>query len=570
MNIVDKINNIAGKEIKNEPYMLQGFVPGKAQQEVMCFGLGMKEDTHARLLWTIIAGADSSIQTIKTMIDGGYGRLTFGKGVKGDNKLNFEEFFTFYSEKGKYTTFPMNLGNKKAVAIIHEKLLEKEYVLSFDSAATDICELLKERFGLPMLDEWKEKIYKRILREKFITEIPVYYDENLFSKPVSLIKFKSELCEEEVDNVLSSMIQAKELCFPIEGNGEALERIPEDLSAYIESFSVSMLEKLSVELTPLHNPIEDETCKTFEKYPLELFPAQAHVATALSKFLLNQNAVLLQGKTSTGKTKMMTAIADALAFYQGKSGYRAIVYVPPSLTSKWAEKEIFSLIPHAEVHTIKRTEELIKWHNTWVNTGKPKAKKPTFFVVSFTTMRSGAAIEPVVQFMHKQTSVRKKESIEPYKYGWYCPTCMQAHQITESMDEFIDSDGTTKKNEKKRMMAYEEFGTSRRIDSAKKLTNAFCSECEESLWQHKVINRYGSFKEWANYERELSIAINSGEKFKVKEVQSNQPELRKNNRYPRRIATIDYIRRKMKNVFDIAIVDEVHECVTRFYISVYQ
>src|SRR5690606_1192197 len=142
----------------------------------------------------------------------------------------------------------------------------------------------------------------------------------------------------------------------------------------------------SNEIKPTHDPMSDEAYPYFDEYERPLFPVQAHVATAIAKRLKEQKALLLQGEMSTGKSAMLTAIADAFNKEKRRKGVFACLMVPPSLTKKWPE-EIREVIPNAKVHVITKTEQLIRYHTEWTNAGRRKPRKPTFFVISFTTMR---------------------------------------------------------------------------------------------------------------------------------------------------------------------------------------
>lgn len=260
---------------------------------------------------------------------------------------------------------------------------------------------------------------------------------------------------------------------------------------------------------------------------------------------------------------MMTAIADAYHHMRGKEGYFACLMVPPSLTDKWSTQEIYDLLPDpkAKVIHIKDSSDMIHFHQKWVKDGRKKPEVPTFLVVSFTTMRSGTAIEPIVDFQYKKT---KKQSTltdqKPYRFGYYCPDCGHAHQVIESQNNEIDENGKDKVIVEKRIMLEDEFGTGRRLANSSKPANAFCSECGASLWSQKAPTRFSSFKEWVNeMEKPLMAAIEAGDKLGIKRIQKEQKPIKKQVGKPRKVATIDYIRRKMKNFFDICIVDEVHE-----------
>src|SRR5690606_9244831 len=110
-----------------------------------------------------------------------------------------------------------------------------------------------------------------------------------------------------------------------------------------------------------------------------------------------------------------------------------------------------------------------------------------------------------------------------------------------------------------RDMGLSEFGTTRRLNSGTNPANAFCYSCGDSLWTKKVVNRYSGFKEWSSHEKKIIHAIHQSNPGYLNHLQENQKEIGKATGLPRRVAAIEYIRRKMKNFFDMSIVDEVHE-----------
>ncbi len=260
----------------------------------------------------------------------------------------------------------------------------------------------------------------------------------------------------------------------------------------------------------------------------------------------------------TGKTTMLVGLSDAYHKEKGKKGYFACVMVPPSLTKKWPE-EIKEIIPDANVLVINNTSELIEYHVKWTNAGRPKPLKPTYFVISFTTMRGDCAINPVTDFIKIKTEKQTLANEQPYRYGYYCPDCGNAHQVVESSDVKVNEKGEEEIVRNKRSMGPGEFGETRRIHNAQKPANAFCSECGSSLWTKDVLTRYSSFGEWAKHEKKLSNALVDGNQPLAKNIQNNQPDVPKATGRPRRIATVEYIRRRMNNFFDIALVDEIHE-----------
>lgn len=174
-------------------------------------------------------------------------------------------------------------------------------------------------------------------------------------------------------------------------------------------------------------------------------------------------------------------------------------------------------------------------------------------------MRGDCATVPAVQFQYKKTKKQRLEESLPYRFGFYCPSCGKPQQVIESTQVEIDENGEEKEIHTKRTMNKEEFGESRRIHNAQKPANAFCSECGESLWTKKVPTRYSSFKDWSQFDTKISHALQDQNKKLMEHIINTQPEIPKHVGNPRRIATVEYIRRKMRWFFDILICDEIHE-----------
>lgn len=551
-------------EKENEPKMIEVYLE-QAYQNAFVYACAVEPvernwESH-KLLLAIIAGADSTVQAIKAAIDIGSAGLTFGYGEKNLTDYRFHREFGIYAEKGKYEKFPMTVNsNRKALAIVHDDLLQNgKYILSFEDPAEDLRQLLGGgRFGLHILPEWKDIIFHEFLRRGVIEEMNFYYDRTLFPQGFSIFKlnFGEDTAEQEADGIISEMIKAGKLPFPNKGSGCALEEIT-DLTSYMERFVDDLIGKVSEKVEPIHDPMKQSHHPKIDTFKRTFFPVQAHVSTAVAKLLRRQKSVLIQGEMSTGKTSMMTAIPDILADMKGKKGYFACVLCPPNLTSKWPE-EILEILPHADVRVIDNYSQLIKFHSDWLESGRPKPKRPTFLVISYTTMRGDSAIVPAVSFKYIKTKKQREEGRNPYRHGFICPCCGKPHQIIESVSVEMDDNGEEIENIQKRVMTENEWGNSRRLHNGQKPANAFCSECGESLWTKRVPTRYHSFKEWAAFERKFTHAIRDGNHRLAQHLATSQPDIPKVVGMPRRVAAIEYIRRKMKNFFDVSIIDEIH------------
>ncbi|MCM3358108.1 DEAD/DEAH box helicase [Psychrobacillus sp. MER TA 171] len=548
------------QETEDNPKMLQVFLK-EAYHEVLCYGLASLEGNKGqgeKLLFTIISGSDSALQSIKASIDIGSRGISFGNGEKTNTNYLFKREKYLFSEKGKYEMYPMTLSRtRKALAIVHESILNNSgYVLSIGgNPANDIAQLLGgSQFGLHILPEWKETVLHELIQSKHLIKHEIYYDGELFQEGVDL--FSLDLTEEAADQFIERLLIEKKIVFPRQGDGKKVEET-EELTTYLLNYNEAMVKKLSESVTPTHNPLEHNSLEHFSSFPRELFPVQGHSSTAVVKRLKEQKAVIIQGEMSTGKSAMMTAISEGYHHSIGMRGYHVCLMCPPSLTSKWPS-EIREILPHAKIFVIDKADKLIAYHREWVAKGRQKPLVPTFFVISFTAMRGDSKIAPAVKYQHKVTAIQKAAN-SSYKKGIYCSNCGKPHQTIEAVISRINADGFEVEEKLTHNMTAEEFGESRRIQNGVKPANAFCSHCGDSLWTRRVPQRFSSFKEWTAHEKRISHAIKQKNPKLYKQIQSELPEHPKATGLPRRIATIEYIRRKMKGWFHMAIVDEVHE-----------
>lgn len=550
----------------DSPAMLQ-VLTDNAYHEVFVFALAVERKPDKRkydsdkLLMTIFAGADSAIQSIKGSIDVGSQGLRFGFGEKGLSKYDFNSKLTIGAEKGKYSKLNIALphGIPNAIGIAHEDVSNStRYILSDNGKPADvIAQLMGSAFNLFLLDEWKEPVFKELERLGYIKEHDIYVDRT--ACPL-LQMYSIDLTEEAADAFISDSIKKGLIKFPVDGTGEGVEAINE-LGEYMPVFSPSMGAKMADQLIPVHNPAEEQSFECFNTFARPLFPVQAHASTAIAKKLSSKStdAIILQGEMSTGKSTMMVAAAHGYAEMKKMHGYFTALICPPSLTVKWP-KEIKAVIPHAEVHVIKKTEEFICYHQEWEQAGRPKPTKPVFFIFSFTTLRNDSAIRPAVEYVKKRTETSKEKQTAPYRDGIYCTDCGKPHQTIEATSYEIVNDREVEKH-KTHNMTDKEFGTTRRVGkSSTNPPNSACYYCGSPLWTKKVGRRYSNFADWAKrYEKPLTNAIKCNDRAEMMELHLNQPEYPNSNSMPRRIAAAEYIRRKVKNFINILIVDEVHE-----------
>ncbi|PHA57752.1 hypothetical protein COF07_11545 [Bacillus wiedmannii] len=533
------------------PAMLQ-LETGTASHSAFCFAMAVNHNNQMQ--FAVLGANDSTLKSFRAAISMGTSRLYFGEGQKEElhyvlgKKMNV-------NSKGQFEFINTQTVNRKKAIIAFSKELEEKYIVAIDEAPEMQVRdfLMAPPYGLPILEEWAKPIYEEMLTRNLLQPLNVYFDRNEFtSLSIAQVALKEEDCKE----FLSEMIRTGKCQFPQEGTGEKINEI-NDLNEYLLEYSPVMLDKVTKLDEPLHQPMKEQALSHFDTYQRPLFPVQAHVATGAAKALQVQKGIIIQGEMSSGKSAIMTATVDGYFHLIEQKGYRTCVFVPPTLTEKWAKEEIRHLIPDAEVHLIKRTEDLIRIHQSWIQAGRPKPEKPTFFVISFTTMRGDSIKQMPLPYKQIALSKKSEEEVQRYyKNGYYCPDCGAKLRKKTSSIMVHQANG-----EQKEVCQYKDF-TGSDLDS-KTNKNSVCADCNSNIWSPKVKTKYASFKDWTKYENKLVQAIKEGNKPLQKQLELENRvkpyDAKQTGRAYRKVATVEYIRRKMKHFFDALIVDEVHE-----------
>ncbi|MBE7127634.1 hypothetical protein [Bacillus mycoides] len=533
------------------PAMLQ-LETATASHSAFCFAMAV--NPHHQMQFAVLGGNDSTLKSFRAAISMGTRRMYFGEGQKEDLHYALGKKVNVIST-GQFEFINTQTANRKKAVIAFSKELEEKYIVAIDEAPEMQVRdfLMAPPYGLPILEEWAKPIYEEMLTRNLLQSLDVYFDKNEFSSlSIAQVLLKEEDCKE----FLSEMIRSGKCQFPQEGTGEKINEI-NDLNEYLLEYSPVMLDKVTKLDEPLHQPMKDQALSHFDTYERPLFPVQAHVATGAAKALQVQKGIIIQGEMSTGKSAFMTAAVDGYFHLKGQKGYRTCVFVPPTLTEKWAKEEIRHLLPDAEIYLIKRTEDLIRIHQSWIQAGRPKPQKPTFFVISFTTMRGDSIKQMPLPYKQIALSKKSEEEVQRYyKNGYYCSDCGAKLRKKTSSMMVQKANG-----EQQEVCQYKDFTVSDLESKTNK--NSECADCQSPIWSPKVKTKYASFRDWTKYENKLVQAIKEGNKPLQKQLELENRvkpyDAKHTGRAYRKVATVEYIRRKMKHFFDALIVDEVHE-----------
>lgn len=260
----------------------------------------------------------------------------------------------------------------------------------------------------------------------------------------------------------------------------------------------------------------------------------------------------------------MTAITHAYHKSIGKDGYHAVIMCPPTLNIQWCE-EIEKLIPNAKIHLVQKTEQIIEYHKNWCLSGRQKPKVPTFFVFGFKTMCLTHALE----CNRVKGYVKNKDSKTITKrQANCCPDCgEQLLKQTKKSRQLLDENG----------VVFTEYEYKELTDSELRrptTENIRCVKCGGIVFAPMVPTKRLSFNEWIREVADpLSVALKNGDRFTAKSILDSEGEKKRENWIKLgkketmnkkgavlyKLSSIEYISKQMKNFFDMAIVDEVHE-----------
>jgi len=186
---------------------------------------------------------------------------------------------------------------------------------------------------------------------------------------------------------------------------------PTNLDQYMDQYATLLAQQAQQRSKPLHTPGKDAPVDLSHllRKPLE---AQQHVITAICKAWEREKGIMVSGEMGCGKSYMAIAAAD----YFGRHEYRAIVMVPPHLTTKW-EREIRCTLPKVDVYQIRSYRDVANLNPLYKSVG------PEWYIVSQTRAKLGTSWAPVLKRGHW---------LNGKKYGFYvCPDCQTPIEVKQ-------------------------------------------------------------------------------------------------------------------------------------------
>lgn len=272
---------------------------------------------------------------------------------------------------------------------------------------------------------------------------------------------------------------------------------PLSLKTFLDRYGEDMADKVTSDLKVVHDPstTEPEIEKTLKDLKKKPFPSQAEIIKGSYKSLISGNkAVYTVCEMGTGKTLM--AIAIGYLLHKLNHIKRILIICPPHLVSKWI-KEVKDSLPVVKVHNLNHKNVITRLDQI------RKSPAPTtleLYVIGRERAKTG--------FLWRPAAIEKDNRL-------FCPKCGK---------ELLDKDHlplgifeTNRQGKYKKRHTCNNQIEKWKYDPKKDCHTKIRVQCKEQLWQPDTGNK--------KYRKAIPAK---------------------------------YIKKKMKNHFDLLIADEVH------------
>ena len=271
------------------------------------------------------------------------------------------------------------------------------------------------------------------------------------------------------------------------------------LKDFLNEYGESMAEKVTKELTVIHDPSTDKEeaiAEILDTMPKKPFPSQGEIIKACCKSLFAGNkAAYTVCEMGTGKTLMSIAVAYVLHILLNI--VRVLVICPPHLVLKWIA-EIRDCLPDAQVYNFNGRGVITQLENL---RKQPLSRGLAFYVMGRERAKTGYQWRPAVITKGKKH---------------YCPKCGQ---------ELLDKDGYP--------LPVFERNTQGRFKK-----------------QYACTNRIWKWRYDPDQEKHHKVPAPCNE-------QLWQPDI--SQKHYRKVIPAKFIKAKMRGFFDMLIVDEIHQ-----------
>lgn len=451
------------------------------------------------------------------------------------------------------------------------------------------------QYEFPILREWTEYLWTQARNRGLMefVEPEIHGDTDLFTE---YLVIRNSMNNDELQEILSYGLSQKKISIT---NKEQNRLHFSDMDDYFEKYGhtlVDNLEKLLKPLSPMKELVEE--LAFVNKSP---FPQQAAIINGAVECLNHKNYAFLIESMGAGKTLQGMGIAEAYfnqkylkqhpdvsikdVYMDGRLvNYRVIVMCPPHLVEKWAQS-IREEIPYAKVLIVDELNQLVKLRKE----GKKSIGKQ-FYVMSKDSGKLSYSYTPVphqIRRKHVKIPVCKNCWTEfPVEKGTSCKCGCKEAILDEQIEEekglicpecgelLLPVDGKKSydaENGRYRVLCPEDF-------AQQSTANRFCRCCGTALWTpackpidqrmlfqkpREKIKRWKKISHFTNKAKKArkSVWVMTSREKQYKALHDiDDADVEEMEFYgPRRFGLTRYVKKYLKNYFDMAIFDEVQE-----------
>lgn len=482
-----------------------------------------------------------------------------------------------YSSNEKYKTMSKKTSNSNYV---HTILYQDDqitinqsredyklfiYTTKDETIEDKLFEKLKKYSSVPLLDEWKGFIKRRLALEGAVTELTIYGVKDDMN--AHKVVFDRQL----LVDIISNGLRTGEINIAGNNNPSVLLPSIHGLNDYLDMFGEFLAKKIQTSFKPKFIPgtdkydqyVNDIDDFIHDKNKIELFEAQKSMIQAITNNWRINKSTILSGEMGAGKT--LIASAATYTHHENRNkGLNCLIMCPSHLQKNW-ENELTRFIPNVKIFTVHNLDELLDIEGRLRNRNRAEN---IYVIMSKEVAKLSYDERPCAVWSQR-------------KQAYVCPECGEV-----LMKEETQTVGR-RRTKVTVPLTHTDFASKSiindRCHSKKKIFNEKTGKAEEiecgcKLWvpvtnnaNHNWIKlgKHGWIMidkiEQVTEELAMRDDLNKKETAYLNKLQEYyellttgetvRPTIKKNYKYP----VAKYIKKRMPYVFDYFIADELHQ-----------
>lgn len=454
-----------------------------------------------------------------------------------------------------------------------------------EKLVTAVYDKLYNMCAVPILRDWTPYLLRYFVTEGFLRELATSYSEGMPRLFCAVLDIATE------DIVTRLEFGLRNNLITVGNNSQTSDFMKDvkGIDAYLSQYSEVLTKKIQQSFVPMFIPQQNAYCEDLSvvydwmKYndDISLYPAQTDVAQAITNvFNEGKKCCFVAAEMGSGKTSLAIAAVNSHfgSFKKNKTDtfMNNIVVCPSHLVQMW-KREIENRSPRSKAVIVKDVAQLISLEP--LLRGKKKRYQHLWIIISKETAKFGFELRPsAVWAPHKKVPGENRHGL------YCCPKCGKSLFYT------------TKEGKGRYRRAVHHYLTeeSFRTESLKK--NNVCCENTVQVWdkkEHVWVTQPCSEPLWGpatketiydgvHEDRWVKLPRQGGwmqrrhlqqvyDRLTAQESHTNDDaqfmaaiaeELKDEGlvqRAPRKYPIATYVKKRLKNIFNYAIIDEIHQ-----------